>query len=181
VSRRGGSGSLSPARASQSSFSYSSDYYPGFSQQSVQYSPRSPTPTRLPTLLPATMQSAEPSAPPATQPPRSLTCREDFCAQDPQTFAYTWELNKHKKIHTLPYKCAVEGCAFSENGDRGGFSQQRDLERHAATHQPLRSFRCYFPGCKSSATRDYNVVRHLRKQHGIEIQQRDVWVLCARS
>ncbi|KAM7211200.1 hypothetical protein V8F06_013410 [Rhypophila decipiens] len=116
--------------------------------------------------------------PPETLSPEPLTCREESCAENPQTFEHTWQLNKHKKRHTLPHKCPVEGCVFSEDGACGGFSQRRDLERHMTTHQPARSFRCYFPGCESRSTRDYNMVRHLRNQHGIKIKQRDVPSLC---
>lgn len=96
--QRGGSGSLSPARALQSSFSYPSGSLPGFSQQS----PPSLTSTRLPTLLPATMQSAESSMPPATLPPAPLTCREGFCAQNPSTFEHNWQL-KYATEHQTPF------------------------------------------------------------------------------
>ncbi|KAK3385477.1 hypothetical protein B0H63DRAFT_183276 [Podospora didyma] len=127
------------------------------------------------------MQLAEYSTPPATLPPEALTCREGFCAKNPQTFEHTWQLNKHKKKHTLPYKCLAEGCAFSEHGHPGGFTQRRDLEKHTATHRPRPSFRCHVPGCESRATRDYNMVRHLKAQHGIRIQQRKVSELCSRG
>ena len=88
--------------------------------------------------------------------------------------------SKHRKKHTLPYKCVVEGCIYSEGHDPGGFSQLRDLRRHETTHQPERSYHCYVPGCPSSATRAYNMVRHLRLQHGIESNEGEVVSLCGR-
>jgi len=84
------------------------------------------------------------------------------------------------KRHTLPYKCVDERCIYSEGRDPGGFSQLRDLQRHETTHQPKPSYHCYWPGCQSSATRDYNMVRHLKEKHGIEIKQGDVASLCGR-
>jgi len=124
------------------------------------------------------MQTSGSSSLPQTEPP---TCREGACALEPKTFDHAWELNKHMKRHTLPYKCDVEGCSYSEGGDPGGFYQLRDLKRHETTHQPERSYHCYWPGCSSSATRAYNMVRHLREQHDIEeIKQGDVVSLCGQ-
>jgi len=84
------------------------------------------------------------------------------------------------KTHDLPYKCEVEGCKYGEGGDPGGFPQLRGLQRHQKTHQPEPSFRCYMPGCTSSATRADNMVRHLKERHEIEITQGDVERLCPR-
>lgn len=85
----------------------------------------------------------------------------------------------HMKKHELPYKCSSPGCRFG--GNTGGFYQLRDLRKHQETHLARPSFRCYFEGCPRSATRHYNMVRHLRKQHGIMVKQGEIAALCRRS
>lgn len=179
---RGESGYPSPALAPQSSFPCASSSLHAFSQSAPEPGFSQPSAlSRYPPLLPARMQYGEPStpsAPPSSGPP---TCTEGFCALNPKVFEHAWELNKHEKTHSLPYKCHFEGCLFSEGELRVGFRQQRDLDRHLETHQPVRAYRCYVPGCESTATRNYNMKRHLRRQHNIEVTLADVEVLCNRE
>ena len=80
----------------------------------------------------------------------------------------------HMKKHTRPYTCSAPGCPW-------GFYQDRDLKKHEKTHLAEASFRCFVEGCHGSATRHYNMVRHLKDQHGIEVKQAEIASLCPRS
>jgi hypothetical protein len=86
---------------------------------------------------------------------------------------------QHRKKHTKPYNCTVPGCRFEY--PNLGFAQKRELDKHMKTHYPERSFRCYVEGCPSSGTLAYNMVRHLKKQHGIHVKQGEIERLCPRS
>jgi uncharacterized Zn-finger protein len=179
---RGESGYPSPALAPQSSFPYAPSSLHAFSQSASELGFSQPSAlSRYPPILPANMQDGGPSTPSALPSSGPPTCTEGPCALNPKVFEHTWELNKHKKTHDLPYKCPFEGCPFSDGGLRVGFRQQRDLDRHLETHDPVRAYCCYSPGCGSTATRNYNMKRHLRLQHNIEITQADVEVLCSRK
>lgn len=207
---RGGSESASPAltQASRSSFSYESNplcdgssqpfllgpcsrrlvtqSFPCAQSISVASGFRSAPRPILPALN-RTMDALLPEfslmpLPPTTShfPSESLTCREGSCAESPKTFDQPCLLTKHKKQHTRPHHCQVPGCKYAEGGDPGGFGQPRDLLNHEKTHQPVPSIHCFIPGCTSSATRHYNMVRHLKTQHGIEMKQAEVAKLCRR-
>ena len=76
------------------------------------------------------------------------------------------------KRHTLPYKCPFPGCLRGR--PESGFYQDRDLEKHKKTHLAGPSFRCPVQGCSGSATRDYNMVRHLKDQHGIRVKKAEI-------
>jgi hypothetical protein len=80
----------------------------------------------------------------------------------------------HMKRHTKPYECLVPGCSWR-------FYQDRDLRKHRKTHLAEASFRCFVEGCLSSATRHYNMVRHLRSKHGIKVKQGEIARHCPRS
>ena len=84
----------------------------------------------------------------------------------------------HTKKHTLPYKCTSAGCRWGRPGK--GFYQLRDLRKHEKTHLGCPSFRCPVENCPSSATREDNMVRHLKDMHRIEVRQADIPSLCGR-
>lgn len=84
----------------------------------------------------------------------------------------------HTKKHRLPYKCTFAGCRWGQRGK--GFYQRRELEKHEKTHLAGLSFSCPVKSCSSSATREDNLVRHLKKTHGIKAKKADIASLCRR-
>ncbi|KAK0717438.1 hypothetical protein B0T26DRAFT_647750 [Lasiosphaeria miniovina] len=114
-----------------------------------------------------------PQSPPLrhrTGPGNTIVCIEGSCARNPKTFTKAGE--KHTKKHTLPYLCPVDGCPRGVLG--AGFYQRRDRNKHRDSHSAAASFRCPVEGCDSTATRDYNMVRHMKDQHKIKIKKADL-------
>ncbi|KAH6838580.1 hypothetical protein B0I37DRAFT_241002 [Chaetomium sp. MPI-CAGE-AT-0009] len=131
-------------------------------------------------------QSSSPSpSPPSsplschTEPGGVIVCTEGICEQKPKRFSRPGNYRMHTKKHTLPYKCATDGCPWGRPDK--GFSQRRDLRKHEEIHGPARLFRCPIEGCDSGATRDDNMVRHLKKQHCMKVKKIDIPRLCKRQ
>ena len=111
-------------------------------------------------------QSSNPS------PSSTSTCRRHrssrrfdetiFCPYDncPELFKRPCDFRKHMKRHTRPYKCTCCPKAFY---------QDRDLQKHSRTHLGGPSWRCPWEGCSSKYTVDDNLVRHIRKKHGVVV------------
>jgi hypothetical protein len=95
------------------------------------------------------IQTSDPSTP-------SWRCAYPSCISR-ATFTRGCDLRKHYNRHSKHLFCRVEGCprsqrvaaAVAENCDgalSGGFSSQKDLERHEAQHNP--SIKCDWKGCE---------------------------------
>ncbi|KAK3295263.1 uncharacterized protein B0H64DRAFT_143381 [Chaetomium fimeti] len=142
------------------------------------------------TNFPSTMladQASSPSPSPPSSPPLShytepdgaIVCTEGRCEQNPKRCPRPGDYRMHTKRHTLPYKCTTPGCLWGQPNK--GFSQRRELERHEKAHLAGSSLCCPVEGCNSGANRDDNMVRHLRKAHGMKVKKRDIPALCRRQ
>jgi hypothetical protein len=90
-------------------------------------------------------------------------CTKDKCSQKPKEFKREGDWRMHVKRHDRPYQCNI--CTRA-------FYQTRDLNKHITTHAPGLSFTCPFQGCERTGfTRDYNLIRHLKDQHGIKVKK----------
>ncbi|EAQ91668.1 predicted protein [Chaetomium globosum CBS 148.51] len=137
----------------------------------------------LSTIVTDQSSSSSPSPPSSPlsshiEPGGDIVCTEGKCAQNPQRFRRPGDYNMHTKRHRLPYKCTFAGCRWGQRGK--GFSQRRELEKHEKTHLAGLSFSCPVKSCSSSATREDNLVRHLKKTHGIKAKKADIASLYRR-
>ncbi|KAK4459745.1 hypothetical protein QBC42DRAFT_4825 [Cladorrhinum samala] len=105
----------------------------------------------------------------------SFVCSDGSCADNPQTFTGGGAYRMHLKRHSRPYKCRRPDCCYNKRG----FPQLRDLQRHEVTHKGARSFRCYFEGCRGSATRLDNMVRHVQMAHKVKVRKAEIAALCS--
>ncbi|KAK3365527.1 hypothetical protein B0T24DRAFT_391979 [Lasiosphaeria ovina] len=114
--------------------------------------------------------SVSSSAPPYGTRQHNRLYRRPLCSEP--TDIYKGREVQHTKRHTLPYLCPVDGCLRSVPGT--GFYQTRDRDKHRDSHSAAASFRCPVEGCGGTATRDYNMVRHVKDQHKIKIKKADL-------
>lgn len=97
------------------------------------------------------------------------------CETCTRSFQKRYQLNRHKKTHTRPFKCEAPNCPEA-------FAERRDLKRHIkARHislvRPANLVKCH--RCDFTAKRADSVKRHVRSQHQVpgDIKVKDLQAL----
>ncbi|KAH8803467.1 hypothetical protein F5884DRAFT_508116 [Xylogone sp. PMI_703] len=93
--------------------------------------------------------------------PVSQTCSEPGCSRQ---FRRPYDLKKHEKSHTRPWKCPVKACYYHEYG----WSTEKEMERHHDDkHGDAPAFyECLFKPCPYRSKRESNCKQHMEKAHG---------------
>jgi len=122
----------------------------------------SPTTMHYPSPTPNTNRTNSPRSPRRRHRcavGETFPCPHASCTE---VFVRPCDLKKHRKKHTRPYKCKL--CPQD-------FYQRRDLEKHTRVHVGGPSWPCPYENCGKKYTVDDNLVRHIKKEHGVVVQK----------